>query len=428
MTGRDTVDDFVDYFNILDPGTFLATKFSGSLGSPTSYSMNFAIPYNAGNYIMRAYSGGFGDWNEVGNVWSNQYDGNSRGLWLHALRNNLGHVFLDDLAAAIEVLSLVPVDDKDATQMFSCLVEADSAWVDIEKGIDNVDTSSRSSFQAGITLIVDTAVHEALSNAKSCGADVAKSALASGWSEVYDIASTKVKGIVDAGTGAYKTGMNLGQLMVATPVETAVISVQSNAATSITVSPTSLTFSTPVTVGNQTSLSLTVTQVSAGTFFDSVSGTNAGDFTPSGCTMSLTAGATCTVSVAFKPTASGTRTASLNFTNANGGALLSVPLTGTGSGSDPRPTVTGANVPSISSGQWITIYGTGFTNNSWHRFSYDIGGPIYWTEAQTGPKDFTPTSMSIYMNDVTKQPVFIDVCTAKGSSTCSLQYATVVQK
>ena len=228
MTGSDTVDNLVDYLNVTDPGNMLATIFGPALGAPTGDSASLTVPNGAGNYIMRAYSGGIGDWSELQNVLTNQYDGNSKQLWLHALSNNLGHVALDDIAAAVEVFGTVPAGSDSASKTFSCIADGVGTADSIAQALESVDTSSSSNLQAGVTLLVDTLAKEALSGVESCGADVAKSAATHWYTELYDTAVQKAAAVIDAGTATYKTGMNLGQLIRATPVETAIISVQSN--------------------------------------------------------------------------------------------------------------------------------------------------------------------------------------------------------
>src|SRR5207244_1316720 len=101
-----------------------------------------------------------------------------------------------------------------------------------------------------------------------------------------------------------------------------------------TLSPTSLTFSAQgigttspaksVTLKNTGTASLTITSIA-------ITGTNAGDFAQTHtCGTSLAAGASCSINVTFKPTASGTRTATLSISDNGGGSPQSVPLTGTG--------------------------------------------------------------------------------------------------
>jgi len=100
------------------------------------------------------------------------------------------------------------------------------------------------------------------------------------------------------------------------------------------VSPSSLTFASQ-TVG-ATSAAQTVTLNNTGNAALTLSGialtgTNAGDFAlTSGCGSSVAAGTTCTLSVTFKPTASGTRSAAITLTDNASGGSQSVSLSGTG--------------------------------------------------------------------------------------------------
>ena len=104
---------------------------------------------------------------------------------------------------------------------------------------------------------------------------------------------------------------------------------------SVTVSPTSLGFpSTAVgatstaqtaTLTNGTKASVTISSIAIG-------GANAGDFAISSktCGTSLAASAACSASVVFKPTASGTRTATLSFADSGTGSPQTVALSGSG--------------------------------------------------------------------------------------------------
>lgn len=106
------------------------------------------------------------------------------------------------------------------------------------------------------------------------------------------------------------------------------------AATTLTFTPTSLTF--PVTTTGNTSAAQTTTVKNTGATAASISsiavgGINPGDFSISSntCPASLAAGATCTVAAVFKPVASGIRQATLTFTDDATGSPQSVPLQGT---------------------------------------------------------------------------------------------------
>jgi hypothetical protein len=62
-----------------------------------------------------------------------------------------------------------------------------------------------------------------------------------------------------------------------------------------------------------------------------ITGTKAGDFSQTNtCGASITAGASCIVTVTFKPTAKGSRSAVLRISDDGGGSPQTVNLTGTG--------------------------------------------------------------------------------------------------
>jgi hypothetical protein len=104
----------------------------------------------------------------------------------------------------------------------------------------------------------------------------------------------------------------------------------------LTLSPASVTFATPVTVGQ------TGTEIQLVTYGNDVSATGsltlsnatlAGDFTWGGtgtCSIpqTLTAGQSCTISVKFAPTAAGARTGTLTITDNATGSPRAIPLTG----------------------------------------------------------------------------------------------------
>ena len=81
----------------------------------------------------------------------------------------------------------------------------------------------------------------------------------------------------------------------------------------------------PVTLTNSGSTAISIGSIS-------ITGTNSGDFyiAAETCGASLAASASCTLSVYFRPVASGTRTATLTYAIGAGSTPLSVPLSGTG--------------------------------------------------------------------------------------------------
>jgi hypothetical protein len=101
----------------------------------------------------------------------------------------------------------------------------------------------------------------------------------------------------------------------------------------LSTSPTSLTFASQAV--NTSSSPQTVTVTNTGSAAASVSGiTTTGDFSQTNtCGTSIAAGASCTVSVTFKPTASGSRTGNLTITSSAVNSPTTVALSGTGAGS-----------------------------------------------------------------------------------------------
>src|SRR5574340_386927 len=105
-------------------------------------------------------------------------------------------------------------------------------------------------------------------------------------------------------------------------------------ASGVNLLPTSLTFSSQVVGTSSPSQGLTLSNSLSTTVTISsivITGANAGDFSQTNnCGTSVAAGANCTISVTFKPTATGTRNASLTVTESSPNAFQTVILTGTG--------------------------------------------------------------------------------------------------
>src|SRR5437667_7712622 len=91
-----------------------------------------------------------------------------------------------------------------------------------------------------------------------------------------------------------------------------------------------------------------------------ITGTNAGNFAQTHtCGTSLVAGASCSISVTFKPTALGTRTATLNISDNGGGSPQRVSLSGTGVAGrcSPRGTQCAPQFPPCCPGLKCTFLG-----------------------------------------------------------------------
>jgi hypothetical protein len=108
----------------------------------------------------------------------------------------------------------------------------------------------------------------------------------------------------------------------------------SGSGTQLKLSATALTFASTAVGTTSAAQTVTVTNVSTGAIgvtSIALAGTNPGDFTQTNtCGASMPAAASCTITVRFKPTATGTRTANLSLTDAAVGSPQIVKLTGTG--------------------------------------------------------------------------------------------------
>ncbi|HEV2177454.1 MAG TPA: choice-of-anchor D domain-containing protein [Terriglobia bacterium] len=133
----------------------------------------------------------------------------------------------------------------------------------------------------------------------------------------------------------------------------------------VTLSPTSLTFPTELLGQKSTIQTVTLTNTGNATLnltMVAITGTNGTDFHEgTTCGKTLAAGASCTFSVYFQPTAKGTRTAGLTITDNAPGSPQSVPLTGVGTIVKVSPTsINFGQVPvgMSSSAQTITVTNT----------------------------------------------------------------------
>ena len=144
-------------------------------------------------------------------------------------------------------------------------------------------------------------------------------------------------------------------------------------APAVTLSPTSLTFASTV-VGSTTAAQLvTVKNTGSATLTltsETITGTNASSFVKptTTCGTSLAIGATCTVSVEFKPTAAGALTATLSIADNAAGSPQAITLKGTG---ETAPSVTlsptsltfaSTVIGSTTAAQVVTLKNTGGSN------------------------------------------------------------------
>ena len=137
---------------------------------------------------------------------------------------------------------------------------------------------------------------------------------------------------------------------------------------SATLSPVSLTFSTQavgttsaaetVALKNTGTTSLTISSIA-------ITGTDHADFAQTHtCGSSLAAGASCSISVEFSPTASGTRTAVLSVTDNAAGSPQKVSLAGVGTTAQLSPTSLyfgAVGIGATSPAQFVTLTNVGTT-------------------------------------------------------------------
>ena len=167
-------------------------------------------------------------------------------------------------------------------------------------------------------------------------------------------------------------GSATGSISIASDADDPIITI-SLSGTGVTqsamkLSPASLAFRNQA-VG-ATSTAQTVTLKSTGNSALSISsialtGANASDFAQTNnCGSSVVAGASCTISVTFKPTTSGTRTAAVTLTDNAAGSPQAVSLTGTGTAavaslSPTSLTFASQAVGATSAAQTVTLKSTG---------------------------------------------------------------------
>jgi hypothetical protein len=137
-------------------------------------------------------------------------------------------------------------------------------------------------------------------------------------------------------------------------------------------SPASLTFSSQVVGTSSAAQNVTLSNTGNATLTFSgsgitISGTNSGDFSQTNtCGASVAAGSTCTISVTFKPTAVGTRSASVSITDNASGSPQSVSLTGTAVAAAPVVSLSPSSISfgnqragTASAAQSVTLTNTG---------------------------------------------------------------------
>jgi len=164
------------------------------------------------------------------------------------------------------------------------------------------------------------------------------------------------------------SGTRTGVLTVsdnAVPATQTVSLTGTGAAPAVSLSPTSLTFASQAVGTSSSPQSVILTNTGSATL--TVSGISAsGDFSQTNtCGSSVAAGASCTISVTFKPTVAGTRNGTLTITDNASPSTQTVSLTGTGTGgpavslSPTSLTFASQAVGTSSSSQAVKLENTG---------------------------------------------------------------------
>jgi hypothetical protein len=180
-------------------------------------------------------------------------------------------------------------------------------------------------------------------------------------------------------------------------------------AINISISPSSLSFATQEL--NSTSLNLNVTLTNTGSQtlnLNSItlSGANRGDFLVTNlCGSTLAVGASCTVQVAFRPSATGLRTASLNIADNAANSPQTVPLSGTGTALHISTNLLqfGNVTVGSSSSQLLTLRNLGFRTISVGRIKIIGGNGNNYSQTNTCGSGIPPRSNCTFTVTFTPQ-------------------------
>ena len=163
-----------------------------------------------------------------------------------------------------------------------------------------------------------------------------------------------------AGSGTRTAALRVTDNAVGSPQQVTV----SGIGTTAKLSPVSLSFLTQAIGTTSAAMNVTLTNVGTTSFTITsiaVSGNNPGDFAQTHtCGSSQAAGASCIISVAFKPTASGARSAALSVTDNAAGSPQHVALGGTGTTAKLFPT--SLNFGTVATGTTSPAKGVTLTN------------------------------------------------------------------
>jgi Abnormal spindle-like microcephaly-assoc'd, ASPM-SPD-2-Hydin len=206
-------------------------------------------------------------------------------------------------------------------------------------------------------------------------------------------------------TGARSASLSVADNAAGTPQTVALTGTGVAPAPAVSFSPTSLTFAAQALNTTSAAQSVTLTNTGAASLTISgysFTGTNAIDFSQTHtCGTTLAAGASCTISVSFKPTSAGTRTASLAVADNAPGSPQTVALTGTGNG--PGATLSPTSLSfglqlrnTTSAAKTVTLTNTGNATLTISNYSFTGTNPTNFAQTHTCGSTLAPgTSCTI---------------------------------
>jgi len=221
-------------------------------------------------------------------------------------------------------------------------------------------------------------------------------------------------------------GTRTGTLTVKDSAGTQTASLSGTGIAPVTVSAASLTFASQtigvasaaqaVTVKNAMSTALTVKSVAV-----------SGDYSQTNnCGGSLAAGASCTVSVTFKPTAAGTRTGTLTITDGAVTSPQTVGLSGTGASATLKSIALSPANPSVTKGKSQQITATGTYSNG---TVADVSASATWSSSNSGIATVSNTTGSKGMASAVaagSATISAAVSGITGTTTLTVPVATLV--
>ncbi|MGH9537614.1 MAG: choice-of-anchor D domain-containing protein, partial [Terriglobales bacterium] len=194
-------------------------------------------------------------------------------------------------------------------------------------------------------------------------------------------------------TGAVSASLAVADNAAGSPQTVALTGTGTAAAPAVSLSPTSEAFGNQVV--NTTSAARTVTLTNTGTAALTIAGysftgTNPADFAQTHtCGATLAAGANCTISVTFTPSATGARSARLSIADNAAGSPQTVTLTGTGAGTpvvslSPTSLAFGNQaVNTASAAKVVTLTNTGSGTLTITGYSFAGTNPTNFSQTHT---------------------------------------------